>query len=327
MDRETVVGDWSMPLEVRLGRQRWIVPVGTSLTIGRDDSSSIPVDHVQVSRHHATVDATAEGWLLVDHSRTGVFLHGRRMPRVLITTPTAVALGHPVDGVVLTLAPVRGGAGPGSAAPSPAARTGVHDPAGPRITVGRLPDNDVVLDDLLVSRHHAVLECVGGTWRVRDAGRANGTYLNGQRVAAAELVEGDLIGIGHASLQLSGNRLVAHEDDGDVDIEAADLVVTRDGRRLLDGLALLLEQQTWVDWHDRLRRSGLDHRLSAGRGPPIGPCSPRTARPPTSRSPTSRRPRASDGHEASCTRPDRRAPASSPCSAVPADRAGRPGRS
>ena len=204
----------------------------------------------------------------------------------------------------------------------------MHDPAGPRITVGRLPDNDVVLDDLLVSRHHAVLECVGGTWRVRDAGRANGTYLNGQRVAAAELVKGDLIGIGHASLQLSGNRLVAHEDDGDVDIEAADLVVTRDGRRLLDGLALLLEQQTWVDdWHDRLRRSGLDHRLSAGRGPPIGPCSPRTARPPTSRSPTSRRPRASDGHEALCTRPDRRAPASSPCSAVPADRAGRPGRS
>jgi hypothetical protein len=61
MDRETVVGDWSMPLEVRLGRQRWIVPVGTSLTIGRDDSSSIPVDHVQVSRHHATVHATAEG--------------------------------------------------------------------------------------------------------------------------------------------------------------------------------------------------------------------------------------------------------------------------
>ncbi len=238
MDRETVVGDWSMPLEVRLGRQRWIVPVGTSLTIGRDDSSSIPVDHVQVSRHHATVDATAEGWLLVDHSRTGVFLHGRRMPRVLITTPTAVALGHPVDGVVLTLAPVRGGAEPGSAAPTPAARTGVHDPAGPRITVGRLPDNDVVLDDLLVSRHHAVLECVGGTWRVRDAGSANGTYLNGQRVAAAELVEGDLIGIGHASLHLSGNRLVAHEDDGDVDIEAADLVVTRDGRRLLDGLAL-----------------------------------------------------------------------------------------
>ena len=238
MDRETVVRDWSMPLEVRLGEQRWVVPVGKSLTIGRDDSSSIPVDDAQVSQHHATVDATAEGWLLVDHSRNGVFLDGRRMPQVLITTPTAVTLGHPDDGVVLTLAPVRGGAVPGSAAPTHAPRTGVHDIAGSRITVGRLPDNDVVIDDLLVSRHHAVLDCIGGRWRVRDAGSANGTYLNGQRVTGTEVAEGDLIGIGHALLHLSGNRLVAYQDDGDVDIEAADLVVTRDGRRLLDDLAL-----------------------------------------------------------------------------------------
>jgi ABC transport system ATP-binding/permease protein len=241
MDRETVARDWSMPLEVRLGEQRWVVPAGKPLTIGRDDSSSIPVDHAHVSRHHATVDATAEGWLLVDHSRNGVFLDGRRMPQVLITTATALALGHPVDGIVLTLAPVRGGAGPGSAAPTHAPRTGVHDIAGSRITVGRLPENDVVIDDLLVSRHHAVLECVGGRWRIRDLGSANGTYLNGQRVTGTEgveVVEGDLIGIGHTLLQLSGNRLVAYQDDGDVDIEAADLVVTRDGRRLLDGLAL-----------------------------------------------------------------------------------------
>ena len=241
MDRETVVRDWSMPLEVRLGERRWVVPVGTSLTIGRDDSSSIPVDDAQVSRHHATVDATAEGWLLVDHSHTGVFLDGRRMPQVLITTPTAVALGHPVAGTVLTLAPVRGGSRPGSAAPTHGSRTGVHDITGSRITVGRLPENDVVIHDLLVSRHHAVLECVGGRWRIRDAGSANGTYLNGQRVTGtevAEVAEGDLIGIGHALLHLSGDRLVAYQDDGDVDIEAADLVVTRDGRRLLDDLAL-----------------------------------------------------------------------------------------
>ena len=134
MDRETVVRDWSMPLEVRLGERRWVVPVGTSLTIGRDDSSSIPVDDAQVSRHHATVDATAEGWLLVDHSHTGVFLDGRRMAQVLITTSTAVALGHPVAGTVLTLTPVRGGSRPGPAAPTHAPRTGVHDITGSRRT-------------------------------------------------------------------------------------------------------------------------------------------------------------------------------------------------
>ena len=85
-----------------------------------------------------------------------------------------------------------------------------------RITIGRLPENDVVVDDLLVSRHHAVLTRVPDGWSLRDLGSANGTYLNGRRVTEEPAVEGDVIGVGHALLQLSGDRLVEYQDRGDV---------------------------------------------------------------------------------------------------------------
>jgi len=244
MEHDTAVRDWSVPLEVRLGEQRWIALPGESLTIGRDPDASVRINDGQVSRCHATLDPTAQGWLLTDHSRNGVFLEGRRTAQLLITTPTAVALGHPVDGVVITMTPIAGDEAPRTAASTHATRTGVHDVVGTRTTIGRLPENDVVVDDLLVSRHHAVLNCTPGGSYIRDLGSANGTYLNGQRVTQASVAEGDLIGVGHALLHLSGNRLVEYQDQGDVDLEAEDLVVTRDGRRLLDGVGLEVPQRS-----------------------------------------------------------------------------------
>src|SRR4051794_26592414 len=244
MEHDTAVRDWSVPLEVRLGEQRWIALPGESLTIGRDPDASVRINDGQVSRCHATLDPTAHGWLLTDHSRNGVFLEGRRTAQLLITTPTAVALGHPVDGVVITMTPIAGDAAPRTAASTHATRTGVHDVVGTSTTIGRLPENDVVVDDLLVSRHHAVLNCTPGGSYIRDLGSANGTYLNGQRVTQASVAEGDRIGVGHALLHLSGNRLVEYQDQGDVDLEAEDLVVTRDGRRLLDGVGLEVPQRS-----------------------------------------------------------------------------------
>src|SRR3954468_18544466 len=190
MEHDTAVRDWSVPLEVRLGEQRWIALPGESLTIGRDPDASVRINDGQVSRCHATLDPTAQGWLLTDHSRNGVFLDGRRTAALLITAPTAVALGPPVAGVMLTMTPIAGDEAPRTAASTHAARTVVHAVVGTRTTIGRLPENDVVVDDLLVSRHHAVLNCTPGGSYIRDLGSANGTYLNGQRVTQAGVAEG-----------------------------------------------------------------------------------------------------------------------------------------
>ena len=76
-----------------------------------------------------------------------------------------------------------------------------------RFTVGRDLGNDVVLaDDDTVSRLHAVVEYLGPGWCVRDAGSANGTYVNGERLNAERLLQpGDELGIGGARIVFRSN--------------------------------------------------------------------------------------------------------------------------
>lgn len=65
-----------------------------------------------------------------------------------------------------------------------------------RVTVGRHPDADIFLDDVTVSRQHAVFEREGDNFRVVDTGSLNGTYINNDRVDALELRTGMELQIG-----------------------------------------------------------------------------------------------------------------------------------
>jgi pSer/pThr/pTyr-binding forkhead associated (FHA) protein len=62
--------------------------------------------------------------------------------------------------------------------------------------LGRLPDNDIVLEDKRVSRHHAEVVQQAGRWILRDTGSTNGTALNGKIVKEAALKPGDTISLG-----------------------------------------------------------------------------------------------------------------------------------
>ena len=64
------------------------------------------------------------------------------------------------------------------------------------VTVGRADDNDLVLADPEVSRHHARLEPDGRRWRAIDLGSTNGTWVNGERLNAAIIAVGDEVAFG-----------------------------------------------------------------------------------------------------------------------------------
>jgi pSer/pThr/pTyr-binding forkhead associated (FHA) protein len=75
-----------------------------------------------------------------------------------------------------------------------------------RLTVGRRPDNDVVLDwDRNVSRVHAELELVGGEWTLVDDGLSqNGSWVNGQRVTGRRRIhDGDALRFGETIVVFS----------------------------------------------------------------------------------------------------------------------------
>jgi len=72
--------------------------------------------------------------------------------------------------------------------------------SGERVTIGRSPDADVFLDDVTVSRDHAVLVHRGGAWFLDDSGSLNGTYVNRSRIDSHRLADGDELQVGKYKL-------------------------------------------------------------------------------------------------------------------------------
>jgi hypothetical protein len=63
-------------------------------------------------------------------------------------------------------------------------------------TIGRSPDCDIFLDDVTVSRRHAIVAKAGSTFTIEDLGSLNGTFLNRRRIERADLESGDEVQIG-----------------------------------------------------------------------------------------------------------------------------------
>jgi pSer/pThr/pTyr-binding forkhead associated (FHA) protein len=69
-----------------------------------------------------------------------------------------------------------------------------------RMTIGRRPDSDVFLDDVTVSRDHALLVRRADSWYLDDCGSLNGTYVNRTRIDSHRLEEGDEVQVGKYKL-------------------------------------------------------------------------------------------------------------------------------
>ena len=71
------------------------------------------------------------------------------------------------------------------------------------VTIGRAPDNDVVVGDPATSGHHGRIEMRSGFFWISDLGSTNGTLVNGEPVIEKQLSDGDMIAIGQNSLRFT----------------------------------------------------------------------------------------------------------------------------
>ncbi|WP_245972046.1 FHA domain-containing protein [Solirubrobacter pauli] len=71
---------------------------------------------------------------------------------------------------------------------------------GDRLVIGRSPDAAIFLDDVTVSRDHAVLVRRSGAWFLDDSGSLNGTYVNRRRIESHKLEDGDELQVGKYKL-------------------------------------------------------------------------------------------------------------------------------
>ncbi|MGW1808759.1 FHA domain-containing protein [Streptomyces sp. NPDC002078] len=99
--------------------------------------------------------------------------------------------------------------------------------------IGRALENDLVVSDLQVSRHHAEFHATpDGRLEIRDLGSHNGTYVNGQPIpkgGSVQLGPADIVGVGHSTFRIVGDRLEEFVDTGEVSFSARHLTVTVDG--------------------------------------------------------------------------------------------------
>jgi ABC-type multidrug transport system ATPase subunit len=93
----------------------------------------------------------------------------------------------------------------------------------PIITIGRIPDNTVVLNHPQVSGHHARLEQVQGGYRIVDLGSTNHVYINARRVTNQQLQPGDEVRIGPYKLTYTGTQLTQQDESNGVRIDALHL--------------------------------------------------------------------------------------------------------
>ncbi len=97
-----------------------------------------------------------------------------------------------------------------------------------RYTVGRLPDNDIRIDNAAVSGHHALVINILNDSFLEDLNSTNGTYVNGKIIKKHALQHGDVITVGHHAL-----RFVESESDEPADeFEKTMVIGPREAARL-----------------------------------------------------------------------------------------------
>ena len=242
-------------LVLESGGESQVMSPGRVYAIGRDPLCDIVFTDPRVSWHHAVLRVIESHWTLDDADSTnGTYADGLRVHHLDVGPGCELRFGSPADGPTAALAGL----------PTPTAMvrqpsvltaitgsyrqpTSVHRLPGRTVRIGRSTDNDLVVDDLAVSRHHAELRTGGdGRYEIADLSSHNGTYLNGQPVLRAPVGPRDLVGIGHSVFCLVGDELQEFVDAGEVSlqVDGLEVQVGEDRRTLLDSVSFPVAEKT-----------------------------------------------------------------------------------
>jgi hypothetical protein len=207
----------AMDTNKRFGEDGVIVPNRYVVHLSPTDYSSFESYHGSLEddlAHDVLTRARREGYRLMARPRVILQADGL-VPRGEVRVAATVAddAAAPIDArpassdtVVL--------ARPGHAIPEPNTASRAYlvvqtdgapparfDLGGALIAVGRAADNDVILDDAQVSRHHCQLKLQHGAYGFVDLQSRNGSAVNGQPVEEIALADGDRIRIGNTSIE------------------------------------------------------------------------------------------------------------------------------
>ena len=201
----------ALPLTLRIkqpGQAPWLFRTALrQLTLGRHPGADLVLHEDYISRQHATLTLTAKGWYVTPaHAQAKLYLEGKRVEGAQPVTPGQRLF---VGAYEIILLPERSARW----ATFPLVDVLVQQPLGdwarwsfaqPVITIGRMPQCDLELSGLKVSRLHATLHVQPeGVVLLRDHQSTNGVQVNGSPVRQERVIRPtDIIAIGDHVLRL-----------------------------------------------------------------------------------------------------------------------------
>ena len=244
---QTRVGQATSRLVIReAGQPDTSFPLGGSvLTLGRDPKATLPIGLPTpqnpvglpgISRQHAQLTPHNGGYAIVDlNSTNGTYLRGTRLPP---NTPAPLQNGDVIrigDQHGNSLSLVFEDSSPVSALSNPTLNLSSGKYAAmPVISIGRSPNSAMCLSSPVVSWEHAEVRRAPSGHVLTDMGSTNGTFVNGKRIQAALLQQGDVIQIGPYKLIYGADVLVGQAEQVRLDgIGIYKDVPVKNGRKVL----------------------------------------------------------------------------------------------
>ncbi len=211
------------------------VPVETELRLGRAEDNDVVLSDERASRHHALIRREGEGFTLRDlASRHGTFLNGELLSDEIRSLEAGDSIG--VGDLVLRFLDGQETRMASRELPITDVQTVAFE--ADTLTIGRDPQNDVVLADPNVSRFHATLNRGDGGVELVDLDSRNGTRLDGALVDRGRVEVGGEIGIGPYKLVFDGSTFLARDDHGALRLDATEVAVEVKGKQLLEPSSL-----------------------------------------------------------------------------------------
>lgn len=222
-----------MQVQITYAGRNQIFDASQIVTIGRSLDATFQISDPSISRIHCQLsfDANQNNWVLSDsNSSNGCWINGVQVDSARITTPVELRLGKDPLAALLILTPTDE-----TPRVTPAGSTiGVSDKI-----IGKSPEADFILTDVLVSRKHARLISVYGNFVIEDLGSTNGTYVNGRLIRTAPVREGDVITLGNNDLTIRNGELdylrSQTEKSGGLYVNDLEFAI-KGGKKLLRGI-------------------------------------------------------------------------------------------
>lgn len=229
------------------GQQMRHVLEKTAVTLGRSPDNDIVLASPVASGHHARIQHSEGTYWITDlGSSNGLLFEGQRVQQKTLADGDIVYIGKDVALQFhehIGFQPIAPRAE--AATPPPIQTLQVTTDT---ISIGRSPDNAMVLDHPQVSRYHALIERLGPQrQRIMDLKSANGVFVKGQRIEKqAWIKEGDEIQIGPYRLRVGQNALQRMAEEGlRVDVLRLRKWVTKK-KNLLQDISLCIHPQEFV---------------------------------------------------------------------------------